>query len=255
MSKKTEQDELIRRLRFGNLRTLFRHRYGPTFPNDDAGREDLRELLLPISLGLHASIKMENAIEVWAPWMSKDEAAQLIDDINQMAIWKRKPKAGVLGQRQNLTHDERERLRLRTIAACDKTPEEAAQLRKAKDRARKQRYRQAQGATPRSESLSQKKPWKETGKSRAQWYRDQRKRCETHLSETDSSEVKLPKERTKLSHSFGRRRVSKGRVRRPAMAGEPTRVRKKARQVREGREAVNSADADFNRSARTKLSK
>jgi len=39
--------EMLRRLRLGNLRTLFRHRYGPTLPDDDAGRAELRELLLP----------------------------------------------------------------------------------------------------------------------------------------------------------------------------------------------------------------
>jgi hypothetical protein len=67
---------MLRRLRLGNLRKLFRDRYGPIFPDDDAGRADLQELLLPISLGPHADIKMPNAIEVWAPWMKPDRRHQ-----------------------------------------------------------------------------------------------------------------------------------------------------------------------------------
>src|SRR6187200_2144683 len=33
--------ELIRRLRYGALLKLFRHRWGHVVPNDDAGRDDL----------------------------------------------------------------------------------------------------------------------------------------------------------------------------------------------------------------------
>jgi hypothetical protein len=83
--------EMIRRLRLGNLRRLFRNRYGPILPDDDAGREDLHEFLLPISVGPNADIKMPNAVEVWAPWMGRDETAQLIDRINLTPIWQRKP--------------------------------------------------------------------------------------------------------------------------------------------------------------------
>ena len=141
-----DQQEVIRRLRLGNLRTLFRHRWGPVLPDDDSGREDLRELLLLISVGPNAGIKMPRAIEVWAPWMAPDEATQLIDDINLTPIYHRKPTASTLGQRLRLTNAERERLRLWTIAAHDMTPEQAAEHRRAKERARKRRYRQLRGA-------------------------------------------------------------------------------------------------------------
>ena len=52
------KSEILRRVIFGELRRLFRDRYGPTFPDDSAGREDLRELLLLISLGPNAETKM-----------------------------------------------------------------------------------------------------------------------------------------------------------------------------------------------------
>lgn len=93
------QSEMIRRLRLGNLRKLLRDRNGPILPDDDAGREYLVELLLPISVGPHAAIKMPNAVEVWAPWMQHKEAEAIIDQINLMPIWQRKPTARVLGER------------------------------------------------------------------------------------------------------------------------------------------------------------
>ena len=69
---------MLRRLRLGNLRKLFRHRYGPILPDDDAGRAELRELLLPISVSANADRKMPKTIELWAPWMGQQEALALI---------------------------------------------------------------------------------------------------------------------------------------------------------------------------------
>ena len=91
--------EMIRRLRLGNLRKLLRDRCGYQLPDDDAGREYLYELLLPISVSPHADIKMPNAIEIWAPWMKTGEAGQLVDQINRTPIRQRKPNAKELGKR------------------------------------------------------------------------------------------------------------------------------------------------------------
>jgi hypothetical protein len=44
--------EQFRRWRLGELRRLFRDRYGPVLPDDDAGLGDLRELLLLASMAL-----------------------------------------------------------------------------------------------------------------------------------------------------------------------------------------------------------
>jgi hypothetical protein len=81
------QSEMIRRLRLGELHRLFRERCrGSTLPDDDAGRDYLRELLLPISVGPYEAVRrpgkielwgptdrMRREIELWAPWMQKDE--------------------------------------------------------------------------------------------------------------------------------------------------------------------------------------
>jgi hypothetical protein len=184
-----DKSEILRRLRLGNLRSLFRDRYGPILPDDDAGREDLRELLLPISVGPNANLKMPKAIEVWAPWMQQDEAEALIEDINRTPIQRRKPNARELGERLRVTNAQRERLRLWTIAACDMSRDEAAEWRKAKERARKRRQRQSRGSKPQACSINRTKPWLAEGISRATWYRQR---------ETISSAVKLVKAEDKV---------------------------------------------------------
>src|SRR6516225_9941684 len=111
------------------MRNYLRCRYGHTLPDDDAGREDLRELLLPISVGPNPAIKMPKAIELWAPWMSPAEAGELIDAINLMPIWLRKPSARELGKRLRVTNQMRQLWRLWTIAPYDMTDEELVKQR------------------------------------------------------------------------------------------------------------------------------
>jgi hypothetical protein len=171
----TPKVEKLRRLRIGDLQKLLRFRYGPTLPDDDAGRDDLRELLLPVSLGREAEHKMKHIVEVWAPWMPATEARQLIDDISRTPAYLRKSNAQEIGNRQNVTYHTRQTLGLRTIAPCDMTPDQLTEWRKAKKRARAERRRRKAGQKPRqaylANSLSRLKPWEAKDISRAKWYR------------------------------------------------------------------------------------
>ena len=172
------------RLRLGNIRTCLRHRYGHTLPDDDAGREDLLELLLPASLRPKDPIRiMANMVEVWAPWMSKPEAQGLIQQIEQMPPSLRTRTAQELGERFNITNAERERLRLWTIAAVDIAEDQRAEQRKAKKRARDIRRRREDGSEPRAvylaTSKNRRQPWKAEGISRATWYRQQKRAAST----------------------------------------------------------------------------
>jgi hypothetical protein len=91
MSSRAAKREIMRRLRLGDLRKLLRARCGHTLPDDDAGREYLWELLLPVSLAPEEhERKMANTVEIWAPWLGKDEAEQLIDQINRMPARERR---------------------------------------------------------------------------------------------------------------------------------------------------------------------
>jgi hypothetical protein len=166
---------MIRRLRLGNLRKLLRDRNGPILPDDDAGREYLWELLLPISVGPNPDVKMPNAIEVWAPWMDKKEAEAIIDQINLTPIYHRKPTAVVLGERLNLTYAEREALKLWTIAACDVPEKLKPLLRKQKKRDRMRVLRRLRGQKTRAQYLasnktSKERPWIGLGISRRTYY-------------------------------------------------------------------------------------
>jgi hypothetical protein len=201
--------EMLRRLRLRDLRRYCLHRYGYTLPDDDAGREDLRELLLPISLTKEAGRKMEKAIEVWAPWMNTIEAGQLMDEINRTPGHLRKPGARELGERLNLQNWQRERWGIRTIAPVDMTATELAQRRKAKHRETMRRRRRAIGGKPRqvylANSISREKPWEKDGISRAQWYRNRKKSqhetspCADQQShETSPCAIKL----TTVSHTL-----------------------------------------------------
>src|SRR5262249_36042276 len=155
---KLSHNEIMRRLRLGELRRLLRDRCrGSVLPDDDAGREYLRELLLPISLGPYEAIRrpgatqlwgptdrMRQEIELWAPWMSEDEARELRLDINAMPPWQRSPMGRTLGERLQLTYAERSRLQIRTIGPCDMTEAGMALIRKQKKRQRnKLRYAQS----------------------------------------------------------------------------------------------------------------
>jgi hypothetical protein len=191
------KSEIIRRLRLGDLQKLLRSRYGHTLPDDDAGREDLLELLLPISLGPEDRRKMANAIEVWAPWMGGNEAGQLIDRINRMPLYERKVGARRLGERMRISNQERERLKLKTIKPFDMTDKQLAEQRKANDRARKKRRRLAEGSKSRERSLARQKPWEAEGIHRATWFRRRKRGGATNSSAkqearaTNSSAIKL----------------------------------------------------------------
>lgn len=166
--------ERLRKLRLGDLQKFMRFRYRRhryKLPDDDAGREDLRELLLPISIGPDERNRMMKAIEVYAEWMSQDEAHQLIDEIDRTPIYLRKPTARELGDRLRVSNREREFLKLKTIKPFDMTDDELLEQRKAKQRARMQRLRRASGSKPHEASLAKLKPWKRQGISRRTWFR------------------------------------------------------------------------------------
>jgi hypothetical protein len=171
--------ETIRRLLLGDLRRIFRNRYGATLPDDDAGRDDLMLLLLPISLCRKAAVeKMRYQIEVIAPWMPDTDAEQLIDQIMQLPLWYRRPSGKEIGERIQLTNAEREMLKAWRIAPVDITALELSEQRKAKDRARRRLKRAEAGAVSRQAYLAKAKskvqPWKANGVSRSTWYRHMR---------------------------------------------------------------------------------
>ena len=193
------KSEIIRRLRLGNLRSLLRARCGHTLPDDDAGREYLWELLLPVSLAPEEhERKMANAIQTWAPWMKMEEATEMSDQIKRLRFYPRTSTPREIGKRLRVTREEWVRLKLKTILPFDMTDEEIAEFRKAKKRARDLRRRRAAGSKPHAGSLARLKPWKAESISHATWFRKQSKEHETNSrqeqecsGETNSRRIKL----------------------------------------------------------------
>ena len=210
MTREVNKDERIRRLRLRDMRNYLRGRYGHTLPDDDAGREDLRELLNPISVGPNAAIKMPKAIEIWAPWMNPKEAGELMDDINLMPIWLRKPKGRELGKRLRVTNQMRQQWRLWTVAPYDMTDEQLAEWRKARDRERKRRKRQqtrAQYLAGFTNSERQTKPWLALGIKRRAYYK-RLKKYGSADGAPGSSALKLLQHRNNPVHQ-SKRQVSR----------------------------------------------
>jgi len=156
-------------LRVHDLSHLYRHRYGETLPDDDAGRDDLLILAhhlaglpgdLTRHLGAWASLR--------APWLTDTEAADLAERVGTAPLrW----HADTLAWRLGLTMAERTALGITTIGAidCNKAEREAA--RRARRRAADLARRQMRGATPRAASASQTRPWEAFGTSRRTWER------------------------------------------------------------------------------------
>ena len=106
------------------------------------------------------------------PWFSVAEIEVISDKVAAKPLrW----SATTLGRRINLLFEDRERLRLTTIAPVDMTREEIAELRKQRKREKAEASRRAGGAIPlariRAQAVSNTKPWEAMNISRRTWYR------------------------------------------------------------------------------------
>jgi hypothetical protein len=162
-------------VRIGDLHKLFGRRYRGQFyqfPDDDAGREDLRILLEHYSTS--NPIVIPKVVKVRAPWLTGAE----LDDLLQEVI--RHPRhwpARELGIKLNLTEAERSEYDppIRTIAAADVSDDERKRIRKARKVEQRRNQRRAHGVKSREQYLagskSRLKEWEALGCSRRTYYR------------------------------------------------------------------------------------
>jgi hypothetical protein len=168
--------ELIRRLRYGALLRLFRHRWGNELPHDDAGRDDLWLLVTNVSLAAaEPEKKMRHVIEMWAPWMPAVEREAYVKHVWGLDIYERTLTAQELGKRLGLTNAEREALKLWQFLPIDKSDEELVEQAKVRERERRARKRRERGVRTReaylAELATRPKPWIAEGFSRRTWER------------------------------------------------------------------------------------
>jgi hypothetical protein len=167
----SKKNRAIGTQRIGDLNAIFARRYGGdrgsyVFPDDDAGREDLAILLHHYAL--NNPLAMPRIIQMRAPWMSSDQAEQLIIAINAAP---QRWTATRLGQVLRCTRIEWQELRTRTIAPIDMTKAMRRRYSNALARDRKTAKRRAKGVAPRAANITNTKPWEAFGIGRATWYR------------------------------------------------------------------------------------
>jgi hypothetical protein len=165
--------ELLRRLYLGNQRKILDYRYGSwrRLPDDDAGREDLVELLKLTPEKGRAWL-----IEECAGWMDATEAESTLDHVNRMPEWQCEWNPKAVGLRQNVTLQLRADLGLWWIHPCDDngpvSDEAMAEWRKGR---KQERDRRRRACKPReayiAQSLSKTQPWLADSVSRRTWYR------------------------------------------------------------------------------------
>ena len=168
--------EPLRRLRYGAMIKLFRHRWGHALPEDDAGHGDLWPLILNVSLAAAEPLKkMAHVIELWAPWMTPEQAADLIRHVGGLDRYQRIQTAAELGRHMGVTNAVRQKLGLWPFKPIDATDEELEAQRKARRSERRRERLRAKGVRPReaylAEVKSKPKPWEAEGISRRTYYR------------------------------------------------------------------------------------
>jgi hypothetical protein len=169
--------ETVRRLRYGDVLRLIRHRYGVAgVPDDDAGNPDLFELLMLASLApAGADKKVRNAIEVYAPWMRQDAVEALVQHLALIPNYQKLRTSEELGRAIRLKNLERERLKLWRLKPYDMNEAELEQQAKDRKTASAAERRRKQGvrsmAEYQSERRSNSQPWVKAGVSRSTWYR------------------------------------------------------------------------------------
>jgi hypothetical protein len=159
---------LIAALRLRNLENLFAYRYGPTLPDDDAGRSDLYIVASHVLRFGAPEVHIPAWVRLWCPWLGEEECAKLIADVKrERKYW----DADALGEELNLTDDVRTALEITTIGAVDCS--KAKRVRRAKSNdAHYQRVKRAEaGAKPQAMSTERTAPWKDLGISRRTYYR------------------------------------------------------------------------------------
>jgi hypothetical protein len=172
-AERKNKDQIVGKIRIGSLNTLFAYRYGGcptncgwTFPDDDAGLEDLKILLHHYRFTF--AHKMPQVMKLRAPWAT-DKV------LEQVCAHPRKWKSERLGKLLNLTCEEWRKLRIR-IAPVDMPAKERRDYSRILSNGKRLKKRRTKGMKSRAEyleanSLSQTKPWIAEGISRRTWYR------------------------------------------------------------------------------------
>jgi hypothetical protein len=159
----------IAALTIGDLEIFFGDKYRDTFPDDDAGRDDLI-VLLQYMAQLGDPHAMSACAARWCPWLSEAEYTAMLAGIERAPMrWRADGLAAEIG----LNRATRTRLGITTIGAIDFGKAKRTKLRKKLNNADKRKRRAAAGATDHAASAERTAPWIALGISRRTYYRKQ----------------------------------------------------------------------------------
>ncbi len=157
--------------RLHDLRKIFAIRYPDgQFPDDDAGHDDAR-LLLESWAAIRSARPdvIAEDIASRASWLTTERALALIDEARQKGV---RHRAETLGNRLNLSREDRIRLGVTTIRWAGCTDADMKANRRERDAARKRAARSTLKALkPVKANLSASRPWEAEGISRRTWER------------------------------------------------------------------------------------
>lgn len=160
-------------IRLRELERWFRHVYGTTLPDDDAGRDDLFIAAQTIAAAFNEADRHIPAwASLWAPWATKAHCEALISQVKATPY---KWTADSLAWRLGIRMGDRMRLEITTIGAIDCAKAERAKRRAERKKAAKSARRRSAGVIERAKyeagSVSRERPWERLGISRATWFR------------------------------------------------------------------------------------
>lgn len=156
--QKQRRPRLFCNLRLRELERFYAWRYGPTLPDDAAGRKHLYIAAQHIAQGGALERHLRAWSSFWAPWLGDDECAEMVARVIARPMrW----KADTLAWRIGLTDADRTRLKITTIGATDCNKAARARRRKEQDAARHSRARRTIAARP--TSAARTKPWEAAG--------------------------------------------------------------------------------------------
>lgn len=132
-TKAVRRARLITLIRLRELERLYVSRWGPSLPDDDAGRDDFEIAAHHIlHLGDHARDHIVAWAQMWCPWMAAGEIAAIAAKVLARPV---KWTADTLGWRLGLTDAERTALKITTIGGIDVSKAMRLERRKKKRRA------------------------------------------------------------------------------------------------------------------------
>lgn len=158
-------------MRLREVEAVIRARHGSQIPDTDDG-----DIYVRAAAFAKSEQDMTAWCAKWAPWM---QPADIADIVAEACRRRRMMRADGVAGLLLVTMEERTRLRLKTIGACDMSTDDRKGLARDKKRER-DRKRQAALRAPairqnrqsyEAQSAERLKPWEASGMSRRTWYR------------------------------------------------------------------------------------